>query len=114
MANQRALARAGYEVIGAEDGRCGLELAREQQPDLILLDMMLPKISGPEVLRALKTNPQTKAIRVIVLSSLSEKNRDKLVAEGAAGFIEKSDDLINNNSAGLVQQIEDTLRTVVT
>jgi DNA-binding response OmpR family regulator len=49
--NKSALYQAGYEVICAEDGGKTLQLAREQQPDLILLDMILPKVSGPEVLR---------------------------------------------------------------
>jgi DNA-binding response OmpR family regulator len=59
LANQRALTHAGHEVIGSEDGEKGLEIAIQIQPDLILLDMMLPKLSGPEVLKALKENLRT-------------------------------------------------------
>jgi DNA-binding response OmpR family regulator len=54
MASERALLNAGYSVIHAKDGDEGLRAARENIPDLILLDMMLPKLSGLDVLRALK------------------------------------------------------------
>jgi CheY-like chemotaxis protein len=111
-ANHRALNRAGYEVIDAEDGRRGLELAQERVPDLILLDMMLPKLSGPEVLRALKNDPRTNLIPVIVLTSLSQKNKEKLEHEGAADFVEKSGDLLRNDSAILITAIRKALLAV--
>jgi len=50
LENERALIKAGYEVICAEDGQSAVQLARGQQPDLILLDLLLPKMSGLEVL----------------------------------------------------------------
>ena len=87
--NEGALQRAGYEVICAEDGETALEMAEEGHPDLILLDMILPKMTGPEVLRHLKSDAKTKAIPVVVLSSLSEKNRQKLLEEGAENYLEK-------------------------
>lgn len=87
--NEAALQRAGYEVNCAEDGESALELAQKLQPELILLDMILPKMSGPEVLRHLKRDPRTKDIPVVVLSSLSEKNRQKLMEEGAEDYLEK-------------------------
>jgi len=89
-ANQRALRQAGYEVVCAEDGEAALKLAREQKPDLILLDMILPKMSGPDVLQHLKANAQTADIPVVVLSSLSEKNRQKLIEAGAEDYVEKN------------------------
>jgi DNA-binding response OmpR family regulator len=70
MANGRALARAGYDVVYGADGEDGLGAARESIPDLILLDMMLPKMSGLDVLRALKGDALLKHIPVIVLSGL--------------------------------------------
>jgi CheY-like chemotaxis protein len=87
--NEGALQRAGYEVICAEDGETALEMAQEGHPDLILLDMILPKMTGPEVLRHLKSEAKTKDIPVVVLSSLSEKNRQKLIEEGADDYLEK-------------------------
>ena len=88
--NESALHNAGYEVICAEDGESALQMAREQHPDLILLDMILPKMSGPEVLKHLKSDPATAPIPVVVLSSLSEKNRQKLLDEGAEEYLEKN------------------------
>ena len=87
--NESALQIAGYKVICASDGESAVRLAREQQPDLILLDMILPKMTGPEVLRHLKSEAKTAAIPVVVLSSLSDKNRQKLLEEGAEEYLEK-------------------------
>jgi CheY-like chemotaxis protein len=91
LATERALARAGYEVITAADGEHALQLARENAPDLILLDMLLPKMSGPDVLKALKTDPATAAIAVIVFTGLSQKNAERLRQDGAYGFLDKSE-----------------------
>jgi CheY-like chemotaxis protein len=88
--NESVLLKTGYEVICAEDGEAALQMAREQQPDLILLDMILPKMSGPEVLQHLKRERATAEIPVVVLSSLSEKNRQKLLEAGAEEYLEKN------------------------
>jgi CheY-like chemotaxis protein len=90
MANECVLSKAGYEVSTAADGEEALRIASEQLPDIILLDMMLPKVSGVDVLRALKKNPATVNIPVIVLSSLSQINEGKLIAEGATAYFEKA------------------------
>ncbi len=89
VATERILTKAGYQVICAGDGDEALALAGNRLPDLIVLDMMLPKLSGPEVLRSLKKNDLTAHIPVVVLSSLSQNNGPKLVQEGAEAFIEK-------------------------
>jgi CheY-like chemotaxis protein len=88
--NECALHKAGYEVICAEDGETALQMSRSQKPDLILLDMILPKMTGPEVLRRLKSDPVTAEIPVVVLSSLSEKNRQRLLEAGAEEYLEKN------------------------
>ena len=90
LATERALARAGYAISSAADGDEALRGAREILPDLILLDMLLPKMSGPEVLVALKKDPLTKQIPVVVITGMSQKNAARLQADGAAGFLEKS------------------------
>ena len=87
--NESALLKAGYEVICAEDGETALEMARTDAPELILLDMILPKVSGPEVLHRLKSDPATAHIPVVVVSSLTERNREKLVDDGAEDYLEK-------------------------
>ncbi len=112
MANERALARAGYQVTTAADGEEALRIANDKLPDIILLDMMLPKISGPEVLKALKANPATMDIPVIVLTSLSQKNEEKLLHEGAAAYFEKSTLELDKNSDRLAATVETVLRRV--
>jgi CheY-like chemotaxis protein len=90
MAGERSLAKAGYTVVSAKDGEEALEIAGHDMPDLVLLDMMLPKLSGPEVLRQLKLNPATAHVPVIVLTGLSQKNEARLLEDGAAAFVEKT------------------------
>ena len=91
LATERALARAGYEVSTATDGEQALAIAREKKPDVILLDMLLPKMTGPDVLKALKKDPATAEIAVVVLTGLSQKNAARLREDGACAFLEKSE-----------------------
>jgi CheY-like chemotaxis protein len=107
-ANERVLTKAGYEVVTAADGEEALQLARTSVPDLILLDMLLPKLGGPEVLRALRSNPATAAIPVVVLSSLPQTNEKKLKGEGAVAYVEKSRLDLDNDSEALVQMVAET------
>jgi CheY-like chemotaxis protein len=90
LAISRLLTKAGYLITAVGDGEQGLNKAEELRPDAILLDMMLPTMEGTAVLRQLKENPRTQAIPVLVLSGLSQKNEERLKAEGAAGYFEKS------------------------
>jgi CheY-like chemotaxis protein len=112
VATERTLSKAGYEVICAGDGDEALRLAREQAPALVLLDIMLPKMSGPDVLKALKRDPATKGIAVMVLSSLSQKNAKALEKDGAAGFFEKSDLMLGSGPSSLVAAVENILKTI--
>ena len=107
--NERALLDAGYEVVCAVDGESALRFARDLKPDLILLDMILPKMSGPEVLRQLKSEPVTAEIPVVVLSSLSEKNRQKLVEEGAEEYLEKNALMPGRGINLLPQELENVI-----
>jgi two-component system phosphate regulon response regulator PhoB len=90
MANSRALAKAGFRVVTANDGEEALRVATDGTPDLILLDMLLPKMGGVEVLRALRKNPRTTATPIVVMTGLAKSNESKLMLEGADGFFEKS------------------------
>src|SRR5579862_4830935 len=90
VAIERMLLKSGYKVVTAGDGEEALRVGKSSAPDLILLDMMLPKLSGPEVLQALKKDPTTAKVPVVVLSGLSQKNEEKLKAGGAAAYIEES------------------------
>jgi CheY-like chemotaxis protein len=87
-------------VIYAGDGEEGLDAARENIPDLILFDMMLPKMSGVDVLRVLKGDVLVKHIPVIVLSGLGQANEAKLLKEGAAAFLMKSGESFEKEFTG--------------
>jgi CheY-like chemotaxis protein len=112
IVNGRALAKAGYEVSTAADGEEALRVANDELPDIILLDMLLPKLSGPEVLQALKSNPATMTIPVIVLSSLSQKNEVKLKQAGAVEYLEKASLDLEKHPDRLATAVETVLRQV--
>jgi len=90
MATERALARAGFSVITADDGGKAIELAKQERPDVILLDMLLPGVTGPDVLKSLKKDPRTATIPVIAFTGLSHKNEGRLRRDGACAYLEKS------------------------
>lgn len=106
---ERALKIAGYTLKTASDGEQGLRLAREIRPDLVVLDLILPKVPGLEVLRRLREDPDTKDIPVIVLTALSEKNQERVLAEGAAAYLEKSEKLLADEGARLLATVEQVL-----
>jgi CheY-like chemotaxis protein len=112
MSTERALTKAGYEVVCAGDGEEALRLAREHLPALVLLDMMLPKVSGPEVLKALKQDSATAGIAVMVLTSLSPKNAKALEKDGAVGFFEKTDLMLGSGPSSLVAAVQKILSDV--
>ncbi len=79
-----------YEVISAKTGTEALALAEERQPDVILLDIMMPVMDGYEVLARLRSNEKTKDLKVIMLSALaSEEDITKSVELGADGYLTK-------------------------
>jgi len=80
--------RSAYVVYAATDGETALELARSQQPDLILLDVLMPGMDGYEVCRRLKSDPQTRTIPVIFVTAL-EPEESKVAEFGATGFLTK-------------------------
>ena len=67
------LQRNGYEVITAHDGNTGLEMARKQRPDLIVLDVMMPGLSGRDVTMALKSDPDTATMPILMLTAKTEE-----------------------------------------
>ena len=90
LATERVLVRGGYQVITAADGEQALGLAKAKLPDLIILDLLLPKLSGRDVLLELRKHLLTACTPIIVFSSLPQVNEQKLVAEGATTYLEKS------------------------
>lgn len=85
------LKREGFNTIDAIDGEEGLKLAKEKNPDLILLDIILPSLDGFEVLKRLKSDKSTSAVPVIVLSNLGQKeDMEKAISGGAEDFMVKA------------------------
>jgi putative two-component system response regulator len=109
LATGRALTRAGYEMSFAGDGDEALLMAAEKLPDLILLDMMLPKMSGLGVLKALKKQRATEAIPVVVLTGLSQANAERLRRDGAFGFLTKADLALDQDAEPPFGCIEENL-----
>lgn len=100
------LGQEGYQVIPALDGEIGLELAKKESPDLILLDLVLPKLHGFEVLKKLGKDPKTKNIPVIVLTNLEAmEDVDRALELGATTYLVKE----NYTLEEVVEKIKKTL-----
>lgn len=112
LATERALARAGYDVITAEDGESALQAAREKRPSVILLDMLLPRMTGPDVLKGLKKDPATAGIAVVVLTGLSHKNAARLQKDGAFAFLEKSELGLDKGCEALLAALAGIVRSL--
>ncbi len=86
-----ALKQRGFAVTSAVDGEEGLRLARGEPWDLILLDMLMPKLSGLEVLKAIRSDEATRALRVLILSNSSrEQDVQEVTRLGVEGYFVKS------------------------
>lgn len=112
LATERALARAGYEVSTAADGPNALEIARDKKPDVILLDMLLPKMTGPDVLKALKKDPATAGIAVVAFTGLSHKNAVRLEQDGACAFLDKAELGLDKGSEALLVALSRIIRSL--
>lgn len=110
LATERALARAGYDVSTANDGEQALQTAREKKPDVILLDMLLPKMTGPDVLKALKKDPLTAGIAVIAFTGLSNKNAPRLQQDGACAFMDKAELGLDKGSEAFLVALAEIVR----
>jgi len=102
----RALEQEGYEVQSALDGQSGLALVKRIKPNLILLDLILPKMDGFAVLKELKKDPDVKEIPVIVLTNLeSPQDIEKALSEGATNYLVKANYELND----VVKKIKELL-----
>ena len=113
MAARQVLSDAGFTVVEASDGEEALRKARESEPDLIILDMLLPKLGGERVLQSLRQDPATARIPVIVLSGLSQGNAGKLKEAGATAYIEKSKLDLTKGGENLIRLVNATLRKAI-
>ncbi|AEH84088.1 response regulator (plasmid) [Sinorhizobium meliloti WSM1022] len=101
----RRLSRRGFDVLIAENGKAGVELAESQKPDLILMDMSLPVMDGWEATRRIKANPLTSAIPVIALTAHAmASDREMALEAGCDDYDSKPVDLPQ-----LVRKIEQLL-----
>ncbi|MBI1984843.1 MAG: response regulator [Candidatus Wildermuthbacteria bacterium] len=101
-----ALRQDGFEILSALDGEIGMRLAKEKKPDLVLLDLMLPKQNGFEVLRDLKAGEGTSRIPVIVLTNLEEmQDVQKVLELGATTYLVKS----NYSLEDVVRKIKEAI-----
>ncbi len=81
---------AGYSTIEATDGEQGVELAKSKKPDLILMDIMMPKMDGYTACNAIRTDKATRTIPVVMLSALDyDQNKELGTVFGADGYITK-------------------------
>lgn len=84
------LEHVGYRVVEARDGEEGVARAREEHPDLILMDISIPKIDGWEATQRLKGNAETRAIPIVALTAHAlEEDRQKAVQAGCDGYLAK-------------------------
>lgn len=101
------MGQEGFEILEALDGEIGLEIAREKKPDLILLDLILPKKNGFEVLHDLKEDPETAGIKVIILTNLeSSQDVDRALELGATTYLVKA----NYDLEEIVKKIKELLK----
>jgi len=87
----KKLEKEGYSVISASEGISGIKKLKEEKPDLVILDLVLPGINGFEILKRAKMNPKTKEIPIIILSNLGQEQEvEKGLRLGASDFLIKA------------------------
>ncbi|HUX36657.1 MAG TPA: response regulator [Rectinemataceae bacterium] len=98
------LAVDGYEILEAADGRTGVSLAEETEPDLIIMDIQMPLMNGYDAMRALRENPATRKIPILAITSFAMVgDRERAMKAGADEYISKPID--TRNIRGLVRRM---------
>ena len=106
---QKIFSLEGYSVDIAGDGLEGLEKTRSLKPTLILLDIMMPKMNGLQVLEKLKLDPETKSIPVVILTNLAgSRDAEDAMLKGAVKYIVKSEYEPNQ----IVEMIQETISSL--
>ena len=102
-----ALTQGGFEVVSANDGKTGIDKAKSEKPDIILLDQVLPDISGNNILKTLKADDETKGIPIAMLSNFSQNNLvQEAIQAGALDYILK----YQIEPADLVQKLNSLIK----
>lgn len=112
LSNERALIEAGHDVTCADDCDSALQTARDQSPDLILLDLIAPKGRELEMLTRLKHSRATAKIPVIALSALPEKKCHKLLDAGMEDYVDKRAIVSEGGMNRLPQLLEKLIRRI--
>jgi len=87
----KMLKNSGFQVVEALDGEIGVELAKSEKPDIVLVDLILPKKNGFEVIEELKRDPETENIKIVVLSNLERPSDvEKALELGATAYLVKA------------------------
>jgi DNA-binding response OmpR family regulator len=94
----------GFEIETAENGRLGLQLVEEMKPDIILLDLMMPEMSGDEMLKKMRATPWGKAIKVVILTNKGEQEIPKEVRELDVSAVILKADMTPRQVAELIKQ----------
>jgi DNA-binding response OmpR family regulator len=90
MMARMILSKANYEILVAKDGQAGVETAAREKPDLVLLDVVMPRMNGFEACAALKAQPETQAIPVIMVTTRGEgESVESGFSAGAADYVTK-------------------------
>jgi len=104
---QKKFTQEGHEVVSAANGEEGLVMIEKEQPDLVMLDIMMPKMSGLEMLERIKANSVTASVPVIILSNVGgEVEQDRALELGAVAYIVKS----NNDPAQVTAKVREILQ----
>ncbi|HQE91208.1 MAG TPA: response regulator [Anaerolineae bacterium] len=91
---RRILLVEGYDVLEAEDGPAGIEVALQKKPDLILMDMNLPDIDGYELTKRMRAIPELSGIPIVAMTAnVMQGDREKTLAAGCCGYIPKPIDV---------------------
>lgn len=84
------LKHLNYEILEAKDGKEGIKISKEQKPDLIFMDIQMPELDGLEATKILKNDPETKDIKIIIVTSYAMKrDKEKAFEVGADDYISK-------------------------
>ncbi len=102
-----AFSAEGFSTLGAGDGQEGLSVARQKHPDIILLDVIMPKMDGMAMLKELRTDAWGKAVPVIILTNLSDyRTVADALGHGVHDFLVKSDWEINDVVTAVKQKLD--------